>query len=723
MGRSLSWAVAAGACAAAGASLIASAPAALAAGPQAGAARVGAVAPARPLQLVFPLKADDAGLEAFSNAVSTPGSPMYGRYESIQTLAGRFGATPATRARVLAYLRVHGARDAMIDPTGLLAEATLDAATAQRLFGTRLARFRAHGALFIAPEATVTIPPALQGVVEGVVGLDTEPVLHDPVPALRHRPRATAHAAAGQPSSATLHSGTSSGCAAGIASRGFTPNQYLTAYDYNPLRAAHLAGQGERVALIEIDGFRYSDLKTYANCFGLDIPSITTYYGAIGHPLPPGGETTLDLEVLDGIVPDLDELEVFENNSDTVGLLRAVVQPFITPNAKPQVISISLGLCEASSQFVDNGASINAAEREFSLMGAAGITVLAASGDAGSAACIGRSGAPLDQLAVSYPASSPWVTSVGGTNLLLDEANQIAGQIVWNDTNLDPGAAGGGGVSQLFARPSYQSGISAPGATARLNHRLVPDVSELADVSPGYATFCTAKPECINPQESNPWQAVGGTSASTPLLAGAIALINQDLHRQGKQFVGRLNPLLYLLGKSRAAGIFYDVTSFGNDVGPYIPGNGRPLGCCSAAPGFDLASGWGSVDVANFDRAAVQILPRIPNVSLSIPSGQHPLRSHKIVVTMSCSAACTAGALALVSIHGGGTFTVQSKAYNLRRGQRRPIPIPLSGAQVNRLLTAISHHRSVFAEAFGALLDGGGNVVKLTAGRQVSVSR
>jgi subtilase family serine protease len=715
MGRAEKWAKALAACAA-GAGLVLAAPTALAAGPQAGAARVGGVSSAEQLKLVLPLKADDAGLEAFAHAVSTPGSPLYGRYESVSTLAGRFGAPPATRARVLGYLRAHGATNLTIDPTGLLAEATMNAVDAERLFQTHLSRFRARGAGFIAPEANVTIPAALSGLVNGVVGLDTQPLVNPPQPQ-RLPDRPLAHAATTQPSSILPSSGTPAGCGGAVATGGFTPNQYLTAYDYNPLRAAHLAGEGERIALIEIDGFKYSDITTYARCFGLDVPSITTYFGAVGHPLPPGGETTLDLEVLDGIVPDLGELEVFENNSDTAGLLRAVVQPFVTPNAKPQVISISLGLCEADSQFVDGGASIRAAEREFSLMAATGITVLAASGDSGSAACSNNRG-PVHQLAVSYPASSPWVTAVGGTNLLLNAANQILGQIVWNDTNQDPGAAGGGGISRLFSRPSYQRG------TVSINRRVLPDVSGLADVSPGFATYCTARPDCVNSQSPNPWQTVGGTSASTPLIAGGIALVNQDLHRQGKQFVGQLNPLLYLLGRSSSASsIFYDVTSYGNDVGPYIQGNGQLLGCCSAARGFDPASGWGSLDIADFDRAAVQILPKIPNVSLSIPPNQRPIRRGRIVVMMSCSDRCTAAALAFVSITGGKSFTAQSKPFSLKRNQRTAIPIVFNRVQASRLRTALARHRSIFAEAFGVLLDGGGNVVKTTAARRITLAR
>jgi kumamolisin len=718
MGRRTTWAMALSALVTAG-TAIASAPA-VAAGPAAGAARVGAVPAAQQLQLVFPLKADGAGLDAFARAVSTPGSPLYGQYESVARLAARFGATPATRARVLGYLRDQGARDATVDPTGMLAEATLSAATAERLFQTPLARFAARGARFVAPESGVRIPPALRGLVNGVVGLDTEPVLgSDPVrlahPTRTHAP--AAHAAAAQPSSILPTSGTATGCAGARGSLGFTPNQYVTAYDFAPLRAAHLAGKGERVALIEIDGFRYSDLRTYAKCFGLDVPSVTTYFGGVGHALAPGAETTLDLEVLDGIAPDLDEIEVFENKADTASLLRAVVQPFVTPNAKPQVISISLGQCEQDALFADGGASIMAAEREFSLMAATGITVLAASGDSGSAACTNDRGQPQDSLAISYPGSSPWVTSVGGTNLLLNSANQIQNQIVWDDTDQDPGAAGGGGVSQLFKRPAYQNG------TVPINHREVPDVSALADVAPGYVTFCTARPECLNAQQGDPWQAIGGTSAATPLLAAGVALVNQDLHRQGKQFVGQLNPLLYVLGRSSVrASIFDDVLQFGNDVGPFIEGNGEPLGCCTAGPGFDDASGWGSVNLANFDHAALSVLPKIPNVSLSVPR-QRPVRSHRIVVAMSCSAACRAAALVVVSIHGGSSFTVQSKTFKLGRNQRKSIPVQFNAKQLGRLRTAIANHQAIFAEAFGVILDGGGNIVKTTAARRVTINR
>src|SRR5436305_2265819 len=226
MRRRIREATALAACAAGVAAL--AAPPALGAGPVAGAARVGAVPAGQRLGLVFPLKADDAGLAAFARAVSTPGSPLYGQYESVQTLAGRFGASSATSSRVLAYLRARGARDARIDPTGLLAEATMNAVEAQRLFQTHLARFRARGAAFVAPESSVTVPAPLRGLVNGVVGLDPEPVLHG-APARRPVHRPAARAASAQPSSEVPITGTPSGCPAGVGSQGFTPNQYMTA--------------------------------------------------------------------------------------------------------------------------------------------------------------------------------------------------------------------------------------------------------------------------------------------------------------------------------------------------------------------------------------------------------------------------------------------------------------------------------------------------------------
>ncbi len=289
-----------------------SASAAMAAGPTGGVARLGFAPADKTVELALPLQADEAGLQRFATAVSTPGSQQYGQYESIPSLARRFGASPAARSRVVGFLRRSGATGVKIDVTGLFADATMSVSTAQSLFGSSLGNFRtAAHTRFMAPDSTVQIPAALRSAVTGVVGLDTRPVFGSSQAEISKTaawPHKSAVAAPGQVSSYDesgylQRTGTAGGCPAATSQTGFTPNQYLTAYNYTPLQSAGILGQGERVALIEIDGFKYSDLRSFSKCFGLATPAINGYGVGLRHPLAPGGESTLDLEVLDAAAP------------------------------------------------------------------------------------------------------------------------------------------------------------------------------------------------------------------------------------------------------------------------------------------------------------------------------------------------------------------------------------------------------------------------------------
>jgi kumamolisin len=668
------------------------------------ATEIGRAPGSQPLDLVLPLTANLPGLERFATAVTTPGSPEYGDYESIAELARRFGAPPDTRRRVLAYLRGVGASGVGIDATGLFADATVSARLAERLFGTRLSQFgMAHAARYIAPTAGVRVPAALHGLVTGVVGLDTRPVAASPV-AFRRGPQA--HAAAdGQASSAAGLSGTPSGCAPALGVQGFTPAQYQTAYNYVPLYAGGLTGGGERVALIEIDGFKSGDIETFAQCFGLRLPRINAFGVGVKKKLAAGAESTLDLEVLDAAAPGLRAIDVYETHPDAAHTLRALTAPLQHRGYKPEVISASLGLCEPFTYEAVHRSGLITTEGALAEAAASGITFLASSGDSGSADCVFGQ-IPIDRLAVNYPASSPWVTGVGGTNLILTPANSIQDQPVWNDAGLVPGSAGGGGTSALFLRPSYQKGTVA----GKL--RAVPDVSMLADVAPGYDVFCSVRGECINSHNSNPWQTVGGTSAGTPLLAGGFALVDQDLRLHQRQDLGLVNPLLYGLGRNPAlaAQAFSDVTHIGNDVGPFIPGNGHPLGCCAALPGFDQASGWGSVNLAGFAALALSAQPPVVEVGLTLPGHQSPVRAHHVLATVSCSGPCLLGAAAALALGGSERFNAQSKLYRLKRAGRRTIAIPFSDRQLGKLRSALAHHERIVATVVGAVVDPSGNV-------------
>lgn len=667
----------------------------------------GAAAASQQIQLVLPLRADLAGLERVAAAVATPGSPDYGQYASVSRLATRFGASPSTRRRVLAYLRRVGATAVRVDATGLFAVATMRASLAARLFATSLELARAAGGTrYLTPRSAASVPAPLAGLVTGVVGLSTRPLATPPQRAVR-TPRAAQATSAYQPAT-----GTPAGCRQEKQTGGFTPNQYLTAYRFDPLQRAGFDGQGERVALIEIDGFRSSDITTFARCFGLHVPHINAFGVGVNRPLSPGAEATLDVEVLDAAAPHLAGIDVYETVSDAAGSLQAFAAPFENPGFKPQVISASLGLCEPDIAGALGSSGIRTAEAEFEMAAASGITVLASSGDTGSADCIGTRGVPRDVLAVNFPASSPWVTGVGGTNLALNPANTIDTEIVWNDTSAAPGSAGGGGESALFARPSYQNGVVAG------NGRAVPDVAMLSDIAPGYAVYCTA-PECTS-GGTPAYQSVGGTSAATPLLGGGIALIDQELRQRQQADLGRLNPLLYRLGAAHDS-VFDDVTEFGNDVGPYIPGNHQPLGCCTAAPGYDEASGWGSVNVARLASIALATQPKTATVSLSLPAHQRPVADHQIIAWVSCSRACLLGAFAEISIDRGRPFVVGSKDFRLRHAGSRMVAIELSSSQLGPLRAALAHRRPIVATVYAVTLSAPADIQRETSGAPLRI--
>ncbi len=664
------------------------------------AASVGAPRPGALLPLVLPLRARLGGLQALAFAVSTPGSPEYGRYRSIAWLARRFGAPAAAERRVIAYLRGQGASHVRLDATGLFVDATLRAETAQRLFDTTLAEFHSRRLAFTAPSAPVSLPRALRGLVTGVVGLDTRPLAGGELTRAARAPRSAAVPASSADSAA---SGTQAGCAAARDTRAFTPNQYLTAYGYSALQAAGLDGEGERVALIEIDGFRAADIRAFARCFALRAPHVVSFGVGIRRPLPPGGETTLDLEVMTAAAPALKQIDVYESSSAEANSLEALTAPLQNPGYKPQVISASLGLCEPEVDASVGPSGLGDAEAALEEAAASGISFLDSSGDTGSAACLDSDGAIIPRLAVNYPASSWWVTGVGGTNFTLTPSNVLSAQVVWNDGARQPGAAGGGGQSS-FRRPPFQWGIVSP------DHREVPDVSMLADVYPGYAIECSVQKECVTRGQPGPWQGVGGTSAAAPLLAGGFALVDQDLREHGRQALGFANPLLYRLGAgAQSASVFDDVTSGGNDVGPFLS-PAAPLGCCGATLGYDDASGWGSVILPGLAAAALAAQPPVVKVSLALPGGQHPVRAGGLRVRVGCDEGCRLAAFALVRIGRGRDRRLRSRYATLRVAGRRTMLIAFDRAEEARLTAALRRHARITASVFGASVDPLGNV-------------
>jgi subtilase family serine protease len=262
-----------------------------------------------------------------------------------------------------------------------------------------------------------------------------------------------------------------------------------------------------------------------------------------------------------------------------------------TGGEAPDVVSASFGACEALQMFFQGKtAAVSIMESVLASAVAAGVSYLVATGDSGSSACLhALSFLPLPPdpaetvLSAQYPSTSAWVTAVGGTNLTLDDGNEIVSSGVWNDQAYELTTpqylAGTGGTSTMVARPWYQaSGVPAG------SMRVVPDVAAFADALPGYSILGPSPSPAPVP-DPGVWQPVGGTSAATPLLAGATLLLDQLAMQRGQPTLGFWNPLLYTLASGGTSSIL-DITLGTDDL--------FGVGCCSAATGFDLASGWGS---------------------------------------------------------------------------------------------------------------------------------
>jgi kumamolisin len=191
-----------------------------------------------------------------------------------------------------------------------------------------------------------------------------------------------------------------------------------------------------------------------------------------------------------------------------------------------------------------------------------GVTVLAAAGDRGV-----TDGVRDGRQHVDFPGSSPWVLSIGGTTLK-SEAGRIISEIAWRS---GPDSATGGGVSEKFSRPDWQSAVSVPPRADGKFGRGIPDVVGSADPQLGV-------PIIVHGFRTP----VGGTGAAVPLWAGLIAVLNQALGYN----VGYLNPRLYQ--EMGPAGLFRSVTSGDNSVSA-VKGY-------SAGQAWSPVTGWGSPD-------------------------------------------------------------------------------------------------------------------------------
>ena len=296
-------------------------------------------------------------------------------------------------------------------------------------------------------------------------------------------------------------------------------------------------------------------------------------------------ETTLDVEWAHAMAPSANLIVLTSPVSETQGLQGLPeflqLEQYALNNHLGQIISQSWGTAENTLCDTTSCQDIVQQFNNFYQLAAQNnITLFAAAGNSGTLNTDTNNN-PYAFPTVDFPASSPWVTAVGGTSLRTDIKGHYQSETVWND---GVGSASGGGVSQFFPLPSYQQHLPVAELAILNGHRGLPDVAYNGDPStsvPVYMSFLPASPSGI---AQSGYYLFGGTSEGSPQWAGMIADANQWAGRP----LGFINPTLYQIGcnASLAPSVFHDITSGDNSQGA-LPGY-------SAVAGWDPASGWGS---------------------------------------------------------------------------------------------------------------------------------
>ena len=521
--------------------------------------RIGPTDPKRLISLSISMAtASDAEINRALAAIEDPNSPEYHHYLTPEEYAKRFGPSAAALATVERSLSDAGFHVTLPTAGGSLLGAQGAVAQAEKFFGVQLSDYRtASGETYYTPDAAPRLPEEWKGAALSVLGLNNRPALH---PAGILRMTQTPQTSAQQP-----------------APRLLDPTALERAYDIAPLHTAGLNGEGQTIALPEIDTFKQFDIDYYDRTYGITAPPIDVIKVSGGADKAQDvSETTLDIQIIHAIAPRA-KILVYEGPADYASLANTFNR-IVTDN-RAKVMSVSLGGCEpAIWEAPDLGRNyFTTLNNIFRQAATQGMSVFVASGDDGAYTCH-RNDPNDNTVSASLPATNPFVTAVGGTALLVNNDGSYYSEAGWEGPLA--GSGSGGGLSVGYTRPDWQTG---PGVSNQYsdNGRQVPDVAASADPLTGYRIYDSTDGSCSG---EDCWVAIGGTSASTPLWASLITLANQRATASGKSTLGFINPMLYKIGAdSTLNAAFHDVTVGGN---LYYP----------STAGWDYATGWGSPD-------------------------------------------------------------------------------------------------------------------------------
>ncbi|HXQ80094.1 MAG TPA: S53 family peptidase [Opitutaceae bacterium] len=473
-------------------------------------------------------------------------------------MEARYLPLRADYERVAAWLAAQGFEQTLRDRTHTSVFARGSVADVARALGVRFARVAGPDGEYTSAITAPAVPVAVAAAVLSVNGLQ---------PQLRLR-----HIRPAGPSPRDV-----------VGSYVYvTPDNVASAYNF-----PHAAtGAGQIIAIVGEAPVQSSDLSTFWTTAGVaqTAGNVTTVDVAGGpDPSPDASlarEADLDVQWAGAMAPGAGIRLYLSGN-----VFSCFTQILNDIPAYPAMSVVSISFADTEG---DEGPDVlQAYSQTFAAYAAAGVSVLVGSGDSGSNPTPGKGPGTYsasEPLAVSYPASDPSVTAVGGTAVNYVGNWNYSGEIVWNDIANNKSASGGG-VSSYFTKPPWQSGGAV---LAGQTMRCVPDVAALsvADLlnvtMPGFEPFTTTGLGVLI-YDGGQAESASGTSLACPIWAAVAALVNEARTAAGKGPIGFLNPPLYGLAGS---GALNDITSGTN-------------GAYSAGPGYDLCTGLGSPNVGN----------------------------------------------------------------------------------------------------------------------------
>jgi surface-anchored protein len=537
--------------------------------------------------------AQKAALTQLLSDQQNPVSTKYHQWLTPEQFADQFGVSSGDMATVSQWLTSQGFKITAAARGRTFIQFSGTVAQAQTAFQTSIHRVSLNGEEHVANVTAASLPSGIAGVVGSVAGLND----------FRLVPRARVHSQVQVDPKFTDSKG----------NHYIAPGDFYTIYDVKPLLASSINGSGITIAVAGQTDISLTDVSAFRSATGLsaNLPTVKLYGTDPGTRSGDIDEAQLDVEWSGAVAPSASILYV--NSTNVIDSLLDIIDNNLAP-----IASISYGDCESGYTASD----INTLNQSFMQANAQGITVVGPAGDSGATDCDYTSSTatkPVTSathgLAVDFPASSPYVTGMGGTMFNEGSASYFSTtndsnggsaisyipEAVWNETSASIAAgyglsAGGGGVSSVFTKPTWQTGTGVPNDFARD----VPDLSLNAAASHDGYLVCTEGSCGTAATTGCPtggcFAVYGGTSVSTPAFAGILALVQQKIGAA----TANANPTIYALANSAYYGtVFHDVTT-GNNDSPCTAGTtncptGGSIGY-SATTGYDQATGWGSVD-------------------------------------------------------------------------------------------------------------------------------